>query len=63
MWTVLAASDELSQPLWATALNIDRLRPVKLIGSNSYFASIGKLRDISAEKAPQAAIPAENTSV
>lgn len=32
VWTVLAASDELSQPLWATALNIGRLSPVKLIG-------------------------------
>ena len=59
----LAASDELSQPPWGTALIIDVVRPVTQIGSNSYFVPIGKLHDISAKKASQAAIPAGNASV
>lgn len=57
------ASDELSQLPRATARITDVVRPVKQIGSNSYFVPIGKLHDISAKKASQAAIPAGNTSV
>lgn len=64
MWTVLAASDELSQPPWAIALITDVVRSIKQVGSNSYFVPIGKLHDISVKKkASQAAIPAGNTSV
>lgn len=53
----------LSQPPQATALTTDVVKPVKQIGNNSYFVPIGKLHDISAKKASQAAIPAGNPSV
>lgn len=63
MWTVLVAFDELSQTPQAAALIIDVVRPVKQIGSYSCFVTIGKLHDISAKKASQAATQAGNTSV